>query len=167
MSYSREQILLHWAVAALVVLQWWTAATVGPAMAAWRAGVSVELLSDHPLAVLHLAAGLALFVLVLALARSRSGWWAGSRSPGGPPFLVSLEWLTRVSLHLTLLALPVLGLASVLFDGHGGSLHVRLAVLLGVLVALHLGAVAWRTLILRDGSILRIVQGDKPRIPQI
>lgn len=167
MGYSRGQVLLHWAIAALVILEWWTAATAGPAIAAWREGVSVELLAAHPLAVLHLAGGLALFVLVLALARSRSGRWAGSRSADDPPLLATLEWLTRVSLYLTLLAVPVLGLAFVLFDGLGGSLHARLAILLGGLVALHLGAVAWRTLVLRDGSILRIVQGEKPRIPQI
>lgn len=167
MGYSRGQVLLHWTIAALVVLEWATAGSLKPALAVWQADPSVEGLASHPFAVLHVLGGAILFALVLSLLRTRPGGVVLPRSAGDPPVLITLEWLTRVGLYLTLLAMPLAGLAGMAWGGAAGRLHARLGVLLAVLVGLHLGAVAWRTLALRDGSILRVLRWPKPRIPQI
>jgi cytochrome b561 len=159
-GYSRGQIFLHWAIALLVLLQWQTSGAVGVSLTAWRENGSVARLVGEPLAALHIAGGALLFLLVLLLVRSRV---ARGPVPGGegPPVLAALEWLTRLGLYLTLLALPVAGLAGGLWRGPAEALHARLAVLLLVLIVLHVGAVLWRTLALRESALLRMVRAER------
>ena len=160
-GYSRGQIFLHWAIALLLLLQWWTEGAVGASLSAWRESGSVARLVAEPLAGLHILGGGLLFLLVLLLVRSRWARGTPDHAADDPPLLVTLEWLTRVGLYLTLLALPPAGLAGGLWRGAATGLHARLAALLLVLVVLHLGAVLWRTLALRDRTILRMFRRER------
>jgi cytochrome b561 len=165
-GYSRGQIFLHWAIVLLVVLEWQTSGRVAGSLPAWLANPSLERVLAEPLPALHAAGALLLFLLVLLLIRSRR-----TRGPvhmgEGPAPLATLEWLTRVGLYLSLLALPLAGIAGALWRGPYESLHTRLALLLLVLVALHVGVVLWRTIALRERGILRMLRSDPPAIRQI
>ncbi|MCC6983956.1 MAG: cytochrome b/b6 domain-containing protein [Bauldia sp.] len=165
-GYSRGQIFLHWAVALLVVLQWQTSGPVAALLSAWPGNGSVERLVGEPRAALHILGGALLLLLVLLLLRSRA-----TRGPiptgEGPPVLGTLEWLTRLGLYLTLLALPLSGLAGGLWQGAFAGLHARLVTLLLVLIALHLGAVLWRTLARRERTLLRMLWPERRAVRQM
>jgi cytochrome b561 len=165
-GYSRGQIFLHWAIVLLVALEWATSGRVATSLPAWLAGGTVDRLLADPLPLLHVCSAALLFVLVLLLIRSRR--MAGPVHMGeGPAPLATLEWLTRLGLYLSLLALPLTGIAGALWQGPYASLHGRLALLLLVLVALHVGAVLWRTFALRERGVLRMFRADPPAVRQI
>jgi cytochrome b561 len=160
-GYSRGQILLHWTIALIVLAEWQTHGAARPALASLQESGSIAQLVAEPLAALHVVFGALILVLVILALRLR--WKRGAVGPPepGPPVLHSLEGLTRVGLYGALLATPLAGFWGGLTGGGAVRLHARLATVLLVLIVLHLGAILWRTLVLRDRTILRMLRSER------
>jgi cytochrome b561 len=110
-GYSRAQIILHWTIAALVLVQ----LILNDAMrAAFGASLSSGSASD-PLAtgaIVHIAVGL--LVLVLTLIRLAIRLSLGPPEPVAelPPVLRLTSELTHLALYVLLLAMPLTGAAA-------------------------------------------------------
>ncbi|MFO1209390.1 MAG: cytochrome b/b6 domain-containing protein [Amaricoccus sp.] len=154
-SFSLPQILLHWIVALLVLLQFLNDDAVGRALRALRRDGT----PPGFLASAHVYVGIAILALALwrlALRRTR-----GAPPPPAdePPLLRLAAAATHALLYLLLLALPLSGLAA----WYGGvrpaaGLHETLKpVLLGV-VALHVAGALYQAFVLRSDVVARMVR---------
>lgn len=163
--YSRGAILLHWGIAALVLVNLWIG-LIGGSMSA------------------HKAIGITVLVLTLG----RIGWRLGHAPPPLPPETSSWERLAATSAHLffyaLLLIVPLSGWAMVsgakrypldwfgLFPlpylpispsaaGLGHEVHEVVGFAMAGLVVLHVAAALRHHFLLRDGVLLRMLPGGR------
>jgi cytochrome b561 len=154
-AYSKAQIVLHWAVVALVVLQWIN----HEAMEDWWREVSrgeAAGLPEDGAAIVHIAAGAA--VLVLMAARIAVRWRSGAPEPPAemPPLLRRGAALGHFALYATLVLLPVTGLAAVFIAPAAAAAHALLTSVLLALVLVHVLAALYHLVVRRDGVFRRI-----------
>lgn len=178
-SYDGVYKTLHWAVVALVAIQYFTK-LMPPNPSAG--------LSQHALNAWHLSVGPTILLLMLL----RFGWRLTHRPPPPPadlaPALRVLSRATHWAFYALLIAVPVLGWISA--SGFGarpwllglvplpplaaqskslgefvGGVHGVLAfVLLGV-IALHVGGALHHALLRRDGVLQRMLPFGRPGPP--
>lgn len=175
-SYDAVAQALHWLVAALVFAQL--------ALGVYAANLPVSLARLQWLAR-HKSLGLAIIALVLI----RFGWRLLKPPPALPAFIPSWEQRSARAMHrLLYLVLILAPLAGWLYASAAGlsmnwfglfevpdlvgkdralatvfrSLHIGLASLLALLIAVHVGAALRHALWLRDGVIYRMLPW-KPR----
>lgn len=153
-SYSHTQILLHWAVVALIAFQYLGSDGIEDA---WRAYARGEYGEDDfsGLALAHILFGVT--VLVLVVWRLVLRWKIGAppSHPAEPPALQMLAKAAHFALYALIIILPLSGLA-----GWAGGVttairvHLLAKTLLLPLIGLHvLGALVhhfvWRTDVLK------------------
>ena len=150
--YDHVACLLHWLVAALVLVQFAT----GWGWGAFERGSPPRFYLFRT----HLFAGYA----VLALAVLRIGWRLTHAAPPLPDGMSRLMALaahaTHGLLYLAILVQPVLGAVTTTGFGKNlgtGRVHVALAYVIAVLVALHVAAALWHHFVRRDGLLLRML----------
>jgi cytochrome b561 len=157
MPYTRTQILLHWAVVALVVVQLATSDAMEEAQEAVERAEAVgrgEALQSW----VHIVSGLTILVLVL--------WRLGLRARfGAPPLPPDLSPLFRFgaravhfALYALLIGLPVTGALTVWVEPDFGGGHGVLKNLLLVLIVLHVSAALFHGIVRRDGVFSRMVR---------
>ncbi len=150
--YDRIARLLHWLVAALVLLQFAT----GWGWGFFERGTDPRFYLFRT----HLVAGYA----VLALAVLRIGW---RLTHAAPPLPAGMDRLTRIAAHAThgvlylaILVQPVLGAVTTTALGKSlgtGRIHVGLAYVIAGIVVLHVAAALWHQFVRRDGVLLRML----------
>ncbi|SFH96848.1 cytochrome b/b6 domain-containing protein [Albimonas pacifica] len=148
LSYSPAQKILHWAVVALIALQWLVFDSMGrPFHDSMEAGAQVW--STVP--VVHLVIGLTVLALALARLRLRRSHGAPEAPAAEPePFRTASKW-AHVAIYALLLAMPLTGLAAWFgLIGAAAELHEILMNLLLALVFVHVAAVlvhqfVWKT----------------------
>lgn len=151
-SYDRVARILHWLVAALVLVQFAT----GWSWGFFERGTE----GRFYLFRVHLFCGYA----VLALALIRIGWRATHKAPPLPdgmsrPLAIAAH-ATHGLLYLAILVQPILGAVTTTALGKQlgtGRVHVVLAFVIAGLVALHVAAALWHQLVRRDGLMLRML----------
>ncbi|WP_404367611.1 cytochrome b [Sphingomonas sp. MMS24-J45] len=174
--YTRGAILLHWAIAALVLVN----LTIGLLHESLLRGVAGAM-------PLHLSIGIA----VLALSLARIGWRLAYRPPPPPIALSALERraaaATHIGFYALLLILPLTGWMLVsgkptskpfgwfgLFDvpplpvtravsGVAHQAHGVLGYAMAALVLLHVAAALRHHFVLRDGVLARMIPVLLPR----
>lgn len=155
-GYSRTQIALHWAVAALVAAQYiFKDGIVG----AWAAIGQGETLAFDPLVMAHVAGGgliLALVVWRLVL-RLRRGVPPPPRNE--PSALKALSHVAHWAFYAVLAAMSVTG-ALAWFGSvtQAAGAHDVLKVVLLALVALHVVAVPFHRLVLKNNVMQRMIR---------
>ncbi|MCE6960178.1 cytochrome b/b6 domain-containing protein [Cereibacter sphaeroides] len=157
-GYSRMQIVLHWAVAVLVVVQF----LLGPAMSAVADGLSKgEAVGVSPLAWAHVAVGLA--ILVLACWRVGLRFAHGVPTPAFEPKTPEQEFLAFVTreltffLYLTIFVLPISGAVAWFYQSEvAASAHASMKVLVIAIVAIHVAISLFHQFVLRDGALQRM-----------
>ncbi|MCK0206676.1 cytochrome b [Starkeya koreensis] len=150
--YDRIARLLHWSVAALVLVQFATG---------WSWGFFER--GSPPrfyLFRVHLFAGYA----VLALAVLRIGW---RLTHAAPPLPEGMGRLTAIAAHAThgllylaILVQPILGAVTTTALGKSlgtGKVHVALAYVIAGIVVLHVAAALWHQFVRRDGLMARML----------
>ena len=154
-SFSLPQVLLHWIVALLVLMQFLNDDAVGRALRAMRRDGA----APGFLAMAHVYVGIA--ILALALWRIALRLRRGAPPPhaGEPAVLRFAAAATHALLYLLLLALPLSGLAA----WYGGirpaaELHETLKPVLLAVVALHVAGALYQALVLRSGVVTRMVR---------
>ncbi|PPB82221.1 cytochrome b561 [Albidovulum inexpectatum] len=160
-GYSRAQIVLHWAIAALMLLSFVSHEGMKDA---WRAFLRATGESMGLGAWLHVISGIA----ILALAAWRLGLRATRGAPSAPKGSSALMERAAAAVHwglyAVMLGLPVTG-ALAWFGGIRdlGEIHEVLFNLGLALVAIHVAAALWHQFVLRDGLLKRMVRPTAAR----
>jgi cytochrome b561 len=156
--YSLPQIVLHWLVVALVVVQWLTHDAMEKFWDHVEDGEAFGLPAD-PVALLHFGSGAGILLLMLARIVTRLRYGAPPLPAGLNPFLKLAAHLNHLAFYVLLIALPLSGaMAIFLHFEDAADLHGTLVTLLFVLIAMHIGAVIYHTFIRRDGLIWRMLR---------
>lgn len=153
-GYTRVQLILHWLIAALVILQLVFRESIGEALEATERGTvapaDVRLLAD-----LHYWGGIA----ILALMALRL-WYRAFQ--GAPPVLQQ-GWIafagraSHLAFYIVLLLMPVSGLLAFYSGDPYGEIHEVGKPVLIVLISLHTAAAFYHQFWLKDGTLRRIL----------
>jgi cytochrome b561 len=155
-SYAFWQIVLHWAVFALVIVQLVSHEGMEHYWDRVRQGTEDGLPTDF-LSLLHAASGAAILVLVLLRLVLRRRWGTPPLSDMHPALSAAAR-ANHFAFYVVLILLPLSGTAAVLGGiGWSAALHGLLVTLLWVLVGLHVLAVIYHTAVRRDGLIWRML----------
>ncbi len=155
-GYSRTQIALHWAVAALVAAQYLLNDAIA---AAWKAHVQNIAYSFDPLILAHVVGGALILVLVLWRIALRVTRGAPPLPKEEPPALALLARLAHLTFYAVLIALSASGALAWFADVRpAASVHNVLKVVLLALIALHILAVIFHQIVLKSGVMLRMVR---------
>jgi len=156
--YSGTQIALHWTIVALIIVQWLTHDAMEDFWDRVEDGEAFGLPGD-PVALLHMASGASILVLMLIriIVRLRLG---APPLPAGMPKLLKLAaHLNHLAFYAILILLPVTGATAIFFGiEDSADLHGTLVPLLFLLIAAHIGGVIYHTFIRRDGLLWRMLR---------
>ncbi|KRA97879.1 hypothetical protein ASD83_12440 [Devosia sp. Root685] len=158
-GYSRLQIVLHWTIAALIVVQLTINADMQQAFAQRLAGT----IPDNFGAIFHAAIGIS--ILVLAVLRLGLRQVRGVPEPpkGNHPLLNLLSHLTHLLLYGFLFFMPISG-AIAWFGGieTAGVLHELGRLILIPAILLHVGGAVVEELVLGNRVVRRITSAKAP-----
>lgn len=150
-GYSGIQIALHWLVAVLILVAWFSGEGAEEAMEAVEEGGTIGF-------VPHVAFGLAILALVAVriLVRLSRGAPAAPGEPGSLAVLAA-DWGHRL-IYLLMIAVP-LGGASVFFLGlEVGEIHGLAANVLMLVVLGHALMALYHQYVLKDGLLRRMMK---------
>jgi cytochrome b561 len=154
-GYSRFQIILHWATAALLIVSFVSHEAMKDG---WRAFLKGQEITGTGVPV-HVYTGIA--VLVLVLIRLALRWRRGvpASEPGANSLLNRVAGLTHAALYLVLVLLPISGLMA-WFGGvrEAGEVHEVLFNAGWIVVAMHTAAALFHQYVLKDGLIGRMMR---------
>ncbi len=160
-GYSALQIGLHWAVAALVLLQFLLADAIEEAWDALQ-GEAAPAEPANGLAYGHILFGWIIFVLVAWRVWLRLTRGAPPPPANEPAVLKMAAHATHGLLYLLLLALPLSGSAAWFFDVKpAAGVHVIGKTVLLVLVGLHIAGALYQRFVLRSDVMSRMLSPDK------
>ncbi|OWV87876.1 hypothetical protein ATY75_21180 [Rhizobium sp. N122] len=153
--YSLSQIVLHWAVAMLIPIQYWTGGSIERTHHAVHMGLSPDpwdVIQHH----VHNYAGVTIGALMLA----RLGLKLIHRGTVRHPAKSPVDRLARAMhfvFYAAVIAQAAMGLvASYLWFGIA-PVHVLGSQVILALLALHITAAAWHTFVWRDDTVDRMV----------
>lgn len=157
-GFSRAQIVLHWTVALLVLVQFLNDDAIG---AAWRAFRRATGEAPSAAAYAHMVVGATILALVLwrlALRLSRGAPAAPADEPR-PLRLVAAA--THAGLYLALLAVAASGLTAWLGGVEvAAEAHEALTTVLLGLVLLHVAGVLYQRFVLKSDVLARMVRPE-------
>lgn len=156
-GFSLPQILLHWIVALLVLVQYLNDGAIGAAWRALRRGEAE--IPGGVLATAHVVVGVVVLVLVAwrIVLRLTHGV---PHPPDEEPLIVrAVAAATHVLLYAVLLVLPLSGIAA-WFGGAGGAIDVHrlMTSLLLALVGLHVLGALYQRFVLRSDVLARMTR---------
>lgn len=157
-GYSRMQVILHWAVVVLIVVQF----LLGPAIATVFEGMQTGSPQGvTALAWVHVVLGMA--VLLFACWRVGLRFARGVPAPAFEPktpeqgFLAFVTHELTFFLYLAIFAMPILGAVGWFYgNGVAASAHASMKYLLILVVAVHVGISLFHQFVLRDGAFERM-----------
>lgn len=155
-GYTTTQIVLHWVIALLVLVQWINHEDMQHWWRQVKRGLASGLPEPGP-AFIHIVAGAA--VLILILARLAMRWRAGApQTPADlPPLIRRGSLLAHYLLYLLLFLLPLSGLVAVFLSVEpAADAHSLMTNLLLALIALHVLGALYHLVLRRDGVFSRI-----------
>jgi cytochrome b561 len=152
-GYSGLQIGLHWLIAILIVVAWFTGEGAGEAM---------EVVEDGGQAgfVLHVAIGIAILASVLLRVVVRLG--RGAPAAVGEPGSLSVmaaDWGHRL-IYLLMIAVPLGGISTFFLGFDVGEIHALAANVLMLVVLGHALMALYHQYILKDGLLRRMMRAE-------
>ena len=166
-GYSTAQIALHWTIAVLVILQValhdGMVATFGA-----RRGDGAATESEVLLADLHVAFGIAVFVLALLRVALRVTRGAPPPPEAEHPALRTIARATHLALYAIILAMPVTG-GLAWFAGMDAmaKLHGAGKVAVFVLVILHVAGALYHHFVLKTDVLRRMLRPARTPTPPV
>ncbi|MCG8671865.1 MAG: cytochrome b/b6 domain-containing protein [Pseudomonadales bacterium] len=151
-GFSRTQIVLHWAVAALVLFQFVNNEAIGDW---WRESAGSGLPEPGP-AFGHIIAGAAVLVLMIVRVAIRLRRGAPAQPDDYAPLLKHASHWAHVALYAVMFLIPMSGLAAIFVAPPAAEAHEILTSLLLALVALHVLGALYHLIVRRDGVFKRI-----------
>jgi cytochrome b561 len=153
-GYSGLQILLHWAIALLVLFQLCFGESMTTVVDAKENGSTVEPL-DQSLGSAHFWVGIAILALVTLRLVLRLAVGAPKPAGGGATLVVAK--LAHAAFYLLLIAMPVTGLLAYYEVADLGDLHGWGKPVFIGLIALHGLAALYHQFLIRDGTLARML----------
>ena len=152
-GYLGIQIALHWLVAILIIVAWFTGEGGEAAMEAVEDGGTAGF-------VPHVAIGLAILALVAirVLVRLGRGAPAAVGEPGSLAVMAS-DWGHRL-IYLLMIAVPLGGVATFFLGLEVGDVHALAANVLMAVVLGHALMVLYHQYVLKDRLIRRMMQAE-------
>jgi len=157
-GYTATQILLHWAIAALIVLQLLIGEDIKPAYRAFSRG-GTPTSGDLFNANFHVYVGLAVLVLAVwrLVIRLQSG------VPSAPPeesiVLKRVAAATHFLLYLFIFGMPITGALAWYFGfGAMGEIHELAKPVVIVIVSLHATAALWQHFFVKSDVLVRMLR---------
>jgi cytochrome b561 len=153
-SYSRIQILLHWTIAALVILQLLFGESMVTVVEAGEEG-NVPPVFDQNMAWLHYWFGIAVLTLVVIR--------LGLRLTTGVPRVKAVgltAWAataTHALFYLLLFVVPITGLLGYYYGDPWGELHTWGKPVFIVLIGLHVLGALYHQFWIKDGTLRRML----------
>lgn len=156
-SYSPAQIGLHWAIAALVLFQIIFGDWIKDLGRALTRGTEPDT-ATVILGNLHIWFGAA--ILALTLWRLALRITRGAPAPaGGNAITLGLMKAAHGLFYVLLLAMPVTGLVAWYLGVHdAGEVHEAMKPVFVLLIALHVLAVVWHRIVLKDDTMARMLR---------
>ena len=158
-GYTRTQILLHWTIALLVLIQF--SGSGGISQMIDDFGVTASSAADISLAArLHVFAGITTFVLLILrlVMRLRAG--APALPEEEAPIMKMIAHATHFLLYVALFLMPLSGLAGWFGQVEGAlAAHSTLRLVLLAFVFLHISGALYHQLILKNNLIKRMTFG--------
>lgn len=154
-GYSGVQILLHWAIAVLIGVNWFISDGMEQAFDAHTEGQAVAFWP----ATIHIYVGMTVLVLVLARIAIRLMRGAPA-APQGTSKLIDLAGhASHFVLYGLLLLVPTFGAVAwyLGFDPAGG-LHVLTMNLMLIIIGVHAVAALFHQYVIKDGLLLRMMR---------
>lgn len=152
--YSKTQIILHWAVALLIVAQFVLNDGIAAAWRAFRRGQEVTF---DPLVAAHVFGGIAILALVVWRLGIRARQGAVAPVEGTSPLMAQVAHWGHIALYGVMVLAAVTGLTA--WFGEiliAGELHEWLKPVILVLVGGHVAAAIYHQFYLKDGLMRRM-----------
>ncbi|MER9313467.1 cytochrome b/b6 domain-containing protein [Mesorhizobium australicum] len=157
-GYTSTQIVLHWAIAALIILQLLVGEDIKPAYRAFSRGIEPAA-GDIFNATIHVYVGLT--VLVLAV------WRLAVRLQRGVPVapaeesvaLKRIATATHFMLYVFIFGMPITGALAWYFRlAAMGDIHELAKPVIIVVVSLHAAAALWQHFYVKSGVLIRMLR---------
>lgn len=157
-GYSRIQIILHWAIAVLVVFQFVGSDTIAGFFE--QVGITASSAETIPLlARAHVMAGILTFVLMLIRVFMRFTKGTPALPKEETPMMKMAAHATHGILYLALFLMPMSGAAAWFGQVElADTVHVTLKFVLLAFVALHVAAALYHQFVLKNGLIKRMMK---------
>lgn len=152
-SYTAIQITLHWLIALLVILAWFTSEGMGQNL---RAKIEGTFTAGAPL---HVIFGVS--VLVLMIIRLVVRWMSGAPGPiaGTTEILAKARHWGHLALYLLLILVPVGGMATWGAEiREAGDVHALFGNLLLIIAGGHAAVALWHHYARHDGTLRRMMR---------
>ncbi|ANT49971.1 cytochrome b561 [Mesorhizobium amorphae] len=164
-GYTRTQILLHWTIAVLIVLQLVIGEDIKPAYRAFSRGTEPAT-ADIFNANIHVYVGLA--VLALAIWRFAVRLLRGV--PAAPPeesvLLKRIAAATHFLLYLFIFGMPITGALAWYFSFRAmGEIHELGKPVIIIVVGLHTAAALWHHFFVKSDVLVRMLRPSARRAP--
>ena len=155
-GYNRTQIILHWTIAVLIVLQLINSRWMEPAFES-RVGEAPVGEAGNPWP--HIAIGVCVLLLVIWRLTVRLRRGAPAHAAGENSLISTAAKANHVALYVLLFAMPLTG-AIAWFGAleNVGDIHSVLRWVLIVLVVLHIAGGLFEQFVLRNNVLMRIVR---------
>ena len=154
-GYSKAQIGLHWAIAALIGVNYIVSDDMGHSFDATLEGKTPEGLTS----TVHIYVGLLVLALVVLRMVVRRLQGAPDAIPSDKPLMDMAARLTHKALYILMFVGPALG-AFTWFRGVGATadLHVYAINAMMILIGLHAAAALFHQYIIKDGLLMRMLR---------
>lgn len=158
-GYSRLQIVLHWTIATLVVLQ--IAVNEGVRIA-FRDRIAGETVDPSPGAWFHIVVGLTILALTLLRLGIRLRRGTPEPVPGVPPLLHHVAWVAHAALYGALFLMPLTG-AIAWFGGSEWSamVHETGRLLFVALILGHVFGALLEHFVLGNDTLMRMLRATQ------
>jgi len=154
-GYSRIQILLHWTIAVLVLVQ----LVFGESMTAFvdgrETGDEIDP-ADILLASSHYWVGISILGLLVVRILLRLA--SGAPTPSGSDAMQKMASAAHIVFYILLFVVPVTGLLAFYFGDPFSDIHGWLKPAFIALIILHAGAAAFHEFVLKDGTLQRMLR---------
>lgn len=152
-GYTKTQILLHWIIAALVLLQLIFGESIAETTEAAEKGTPTSPF-DQFFGGVHYWAGIAILALVAVRLWLRAV--DGAPPPPGNGWMTAAAKLSHAIFYVVLILMPVSGLLAFYIGDPYGEIHELGKPILIVLITLHACAAIYHQYWLKDGTLRRI-----------
>jgi cytochrome b561 len=154
--FTRGQIILHWAVVALVIVQLLSHEAMEDAFK--EPSLAKAAIGEDPIAMVHAISGLVALVLMLLRIVLRLRYGAPAMPKDMPQFQQIAAHATHLALYGLLLLIPLAGFLAVALENEDmGDIHKTLVTLLWIVLALHVAGALYHAFVRRDGVFQRIL----------
>ena len=153
--YARPQVVLHWLIAALVIVQWLSADAMGDFFDRYEDFGPPGFPGGA--AVIHAGVGATILALMILRIAARFRYGAPPLPADLPRTMALAAHLNHFGLYAVLILLPLTGVSALFVSTEAADLHELLKTLLLLLVLAHVLGAAFHAFVRRDGVIWRML----------